>query len=348
MRSRVPSQPLEPAAIDEQHVIALAERLCRREVSSASFCAGGGNNRVYKIEAANAPFALKLYGALATNGRDRLDHEFAGLRFLGDRGITSVPRALAIDRDEGCALYEWIEGVRVSEHGPRDIDKTLEFLEALRSAGRDTGSASLMPATEAVLTLSDLIEQIEARLRRLKPVTFGEPQLGDFIDNEIVPQFQQRVSQLRGVDLDGSLPYEKRILSPSDFGFHNALRRRDGSLCFIDFEYFGWDDPVKLAADFLFHPAMDLAPGERKRFFEGVVALFDDDRSFFPRLAMCFPLYGIRWSLIILNEFVPEIWARRAYSGKGSDWEVAKRIQLAKARAKMASVRAYTEGGSIP
>ena len=41
----------------------------------------------------------------------------------------------------------------------------------------------------------------------------------------------------------------QRALSPSDFGLHNALRGQDGQLRFVDFEYFGWDDPVKLVSD---------------------------------------------------------------------------------------------------
>ena len=47
------------------------------------------------------------------------------------------------------------------------------------------------------------------------------------------------------------LPRHKQILSPSDFGFHNSLMTINGSLTFIDFDYFDWDDPVKLTADFI-------------------------------------------------------------------------------------------------
>ena len=41
----------------------------------------------------------------------------------------------------------------------------------------------------------------------------------------------------------------ERTLSPSDFGFHNALKRSDGRIVFLDFEYFGWDDPAKMTAE---------------------------------------------------------------------------------------------------
>jgi hypothetical protein len=344
----VPSQPIEPGVLTEEHIIATAQQLCKGEVRAATFCAGGGNNRVYKIDTSAGAFALKLYGAAEANKRDRLGHEFEGLRFLTQCGIGSVPGALAIDRTQRCALYEWIAGTRVTEHGIEDIRQTLDFLQALRSAGSQAGATALPAATEAVFVLSDLAEQIEARLTRLRPATHTEPDLNTFITDELLPELDRQLLRLRAWDMEAPLAPNQRILSPSDFGFHNALRRPNGSLCFIDFEYFGWDDPVKLAADFLSHPAMNLSDAERVQFHAGVARLYGDDDSFLPRLALCLPLYGIRWVLIMLNEFVPQLWARREFSGKGGDREAAKRVQLQKARAKLVSVQAYTEGQSIP
>ena len=40
-------------------------------------------------------------------------------------------------------------------------------------------------------------------------------------------------------------------ISPSDFGFHNALRTNTGPV-FFDFEFSGWDDPAKTIIDFFF------------------------------------------------------------------------------------------------
>ena len=57
--------------------------------------------------------------------------------------------------------------------------------------------------------------------------------------------------------VEAELPVEQRTLSPSDFGFHNALRRPDGRVVFLDLEYFGWDDPAKMISDFLLHPALE-------------------------------------------------------------------------------------------
>ena len=130
-----------------------------------------------------------------------------------------------------------------------------------------------------------------------------------------------------------------RTLSPSDFGFHNALRRPDGTLCFLDFEYFGWDDPVKLVSDFLLHPGMTLSATRAAALSCTAPRRCMVAMPTFRRVSPhALPLYGLRWVLIMLNEFLPELWARRAFSGKGGDWEGAKRAQLRKARDQIGRV----------
>ena len=63
-----------------------------------------------------------------------------------------------------------------------------------------------------------------------------------------------------------------RALSPSDFGLHNAMRDEDGRLRFIDFEYFGWDDPVKLVSDTALHPGSELPGSSAKRLIATALA----------------------------------------------------------------------------
>ena len=94
-----------------------------------------------------------------------------------------------------------------------------------------------------------------------------------------------------------------RRLIPADFGFHNALREPGGALRYVDFDYFGWDDPVKLTADFLVHPAMRLDADDRRRFVSSMVAALPEDADFLPRLRRHLPLYALRWALILLNPF---------------------------------------------
>jgi hypothetical protein len=342
---QMPSLPAEGRERAPDEVVAIAERLCGNRIVAAETCAGGGNNRVYRVRTPTATFAVKAYGSTEVDDRDRLGQEYDGLRFLKTFGIgKALPAALAVDRQARCALYEWIDGAVAHDHGVSDIAAVADLLASMHRARDADGSSNIPEATEAVLRLADLGDQIERRLTRLSYLALAESELAAFLKNDLRPEFESRMARLPEGLLRSPLTAQNRTLSPSDFGFHNALRRADGTLGFIDFEYFGWDDPAKLTADFLWHPAMRLSAAEKTQFLAATTKLYANDPDFLSRLAVCFPLYGIRWTLIILNEFLPQLWERRTFSGKGRDWAVAKREQLLKARAYLATVHAYREG----
>ena len=93
----------------------------------------------------------------------------------------------------------------------------------------------------------------------------------------------------------------------------------DGTVFFLDFEYFGFDDPVKLAADFLLHPAMSAPPADRLAFVRAVLDRIAPGRATRVRFQACLPLYGLLWCLILLGEFLAPELARRDFSGVASD-----------------------------
>jgi hypothetical protein len=346
MRSQMSFLATDPRERPDEDVRRIGELLCAEPVLGVERCAAGGNNRVYRIRTERSSYALKWYGSAEIDDRDRLGHEFGGLRFLADAGVLgALPLALAADRAAGCALYGWIEGERPTQHGITDIAALLGLLDAMHRARAFDGAANLPDATEATPKLGDVVEQIRSRLERLAPVAESERELALFLSAELEPELTRRLDRITGRDSMVALERGRQTLSPSDFGFHNALRRPDGTLAFIDFEYFGWDDPVKLTSDFLWHPAMALSEDERVRFLAGATKLYGEDPDYFERLAICYPLHGIRWCLIILNEFLPLMWERRVFSGNATgDWEAAKARQLAKARAVLSVVCRYKEG----
>ena len=132
------------------------------------------------------------------------------------------------------------------------------------------------------------------------------------------------------------LAESKRTLSPSDFGFHNALVTADSKLKFFDFEYAGWDDPAKLVCDFFCQPAVPAPPAAFDRFARAVAAGFADPEFHRRRAELLLPVYRVKWCCILLNEFLPVGGSRRAYSA-AADPDARKAAQLAKARAALAA-----------
>ena len=156
----------------------------------------------------------------------------------------------------------------------------------------------------------------------------------------------RRAQEAAGLRFDVDLEPAQRCLSPSDFGFHNVLVERGGRAVFLDFEYFGWDDPVKMTSDFLLHPGMDLTADLGQRFVRGACDIFRANPGFEDRLRACLPLYALRWTMILLNEFLPERWQRRVLAGYRGDRSVMLRTQLQKAQAML--TRASAAEGRVP
>ncbi|MDA9637011.1 phosphotransferase enzyme domain protein, partial [SAR86 cluster bacterium] len=137
---------------------------------------------------------------------------------------------------------------------------------------------------------------------------------------------------------------KKRILSPSDYGFHNSLEDSKNMVHFLDFDYFGWDDPVKLVADFYWHPGMNLNKSTKERWLKEMKLLFrTTDDNFLQRLESALPIYGLRWILIILNIYNPKVIERRMHASGGLRQNISqiKKLQLIKADKLAAEIMKY-------
>ena len=238
----------------------IAANLLCQPVVSIAVAERSGNNRVYRIETVDRTFALKRYPKINGDDRDRLGSESMAFTFLAQNGVSNVPITIAKDSSVNAAVYQWIDGVSVKEPSYHDIEAAIQFVKRLNHVSRFEEAKDLSLASEACLSASDLVHQVEARLRRLNEVKSDHSGLCSFLDRcgETLVQIEKEVQMVLGESFNQELAQNLRTLSPSDFGFHNALRRVDGSLAFLDMEYFGWDDPVKLACDFVLHPGMSL------------------------------------------------------------------------------------------
>ena len=95
-------------------------------------------------------------------------------------------------------------------------------------------------------------------------------------------------------------------LSPSDFGFHNALTGPAG-LGFLDFEYAGRDDPAKLVSDFFCQPEIPVPMRYHAGFIARLAQGLRLDAAGRARCRILLDAYRIKWTCIILNEFSSSI-----------------------------------------
>jgi len=329
----------------------VASRLLGTTLTSVERVSGGRNSQIFKVNCGgNDHYAFKHYFRHPADGRDRLGVEFSSLKFLWRNGVRSIPKPVAADGQRQWAVYEWIEGEDIpgEQVTDSDIDDAVEFLGKLHELAGSEASTHLPAASEACYSAQATIDNVRMRLNRLRSCENVEGQaegLPGFLADEFEPLFNEVAEWCReryarsGQSYLSELHLPDRTLSPSDFGFHNALRRSDGQIVFLDFEYFGWDDPAKTISDFLLHPAMDLKEGLKQQFVSGVLTRFKGSGDLAMRVTALYPLFGLKWCLILLNEFLPEHLLRRDFARvRSGNQDSLQAAQLVKARRMLARV----------
>ena len=298
--------------IEEVCLIA-QKKFASLQVCRATPRRGRGNSKIFELGSQDGKkYALKIYPDRQLDSRPRLETEFVATRFLE---AAHLPVAYAVAKDErlNWAVYKWTEGKSQITVDKQFVEKAISFVVQLLATSRQSiDRISFSAASEACLSGSEITNQIQHKLTRLSLLT--SPEINLFLNHDLLPVLRSQEAAARRQLLDAfdtKLLPEQQILSPSDFGAHNSIEVSDGRYIFIDFEYFGWDDPVKLVSDFFWHPAMNLTNELRSHWITGTKSLFIDDLSFSKRLDVFLPLIGIRWCLIMLNEFLPSSLARR-------------------------------------
>jgi hypothetical protein len=310
-----------------------------RQLKSVKKLEGRGNSAIYKLYFSNGQKeALKIYPTLSFH--DRLKSEFEGTKIFQKVGIKNVQKPRFVNKNIGVASYEWIEGESLLKYGKKELKSALSFIKLLHHKSQTKLFKNFPLAADACLKGEDIEIQINRRLVQLDDATKKYSELNQFINHDFKPLLVEISSWSKNEwpldeDFKISLNRDQLILSPSDFGFHNSIQSKSGELIFHDFEYLGWDNPVKLISDFSHHAAMNLSIQLEKIWFFGVSEIYGED--LLDRLRASWPLYGLNWCLIILNEFKDDVWNRRcaADERKLNQRELQLSNQLAKSKNKL-------------
>lgn len=327
---------LLPAAADLIHSIGLRGKFTLHPLT------GGANNRVFRVEANGCRVLLKAYFQHADDPRDRLGPEFSFASFAWGNGLRCLPQPLACDRERRLGLYEFIQGRQLSaqEIDGGKIQEALDFYHAVNRHKWRPAAQALPEGSEASFSIAEHLGCVERRLQKLGEVDESSEinrQAADFIRKDlsekwkkIVDSVGQGINQL-GLGIDEKIVYQDRCLSPSDFGFHNAILGEDGRLRFIDFEYAGWDDPAKMINDFFCQPALPVPIEYYSIFITDITTGVLQPEIQLQRATLLLPVYQVKWCCIMLNDFLPVGLQRRGFAGGLFNQEGQKATQLQKA-----------------
>ena len=286
---------------------------------------------------------LKEYFHHPGDRRDRLNAEFAFLRFAWDHGVRAIPQPLSCDPVNRLGLYAFVEGrrLRPGEITASHVTLAADFLHDLRRLQDRRAATQLPSASEACFSLAEHLQCVEQRINRLFEIeetddTYSEAR--KFVEQDLAPTWKRVLQAVhlaaaeQHVPLDGVLNTRERCLSPSDAGFHNALLAPDGTLYFLDFEYAGWDDPAKLVCDFFCQVQVPVPREHYDVFVRPLLAEAFRPEQLERRIGLLLPVYQLKWCCILLNEFVASSRARRRFSKGAADQADREKEQLCKAR----------------
>ncbi len=305
---------------------------------------GGANNRVFRIDVAGTPLLLKSYFQHPDDPRDRFSAEVSFSEVAWQSGIRCIPQLLATDAASRLALFEFLSGhaFTTGDIGAAQIDTAVQFVRDINHANCPERAAELSNASDACFSIAGHLDHVSRRVKALQSLELNSEwhhRAAELINSKLVPMWQATESRVReqcsDADADLAIDSSQQCLSPSDFGFHNAIRLPDGTPRFIDFEYAGWDDPAKLVCDFFCQVQVPVPTSFRKTFLESIASLWPDSDSIQHRVRLLFPVYQIKWCCIVLNSFSAVGGQRRRFSKSKTPEAAHLEQQLATAEALM-------------
>jgi hypothetical protein len=229
-----------------------------------------------------------------------------------------------------------VEGRKLTEPevtGAR-VQEALEFFAALNRLPLPTLS-DLPSAAEAAWTVCEHLDLVSRRIERLQQICGEDSEAEEvrhLVRERVIPAWERifKKANQEWPEKGRGTHRATACASPSDFGFHNSLLGGDGRLRFFDFEYAGWDDPAKMAADFFCQPRIPAPASEFPRVVALLAELFPQDAEVAERATSLWPVYRMKWICIMLNEFLPAGKNRRGFSlGEEAQVELRRQRLLA-------------------
>lgn len=297
---------------------------------------GGCNSEVFLYKAKDNCFVLKR---CATSEHQSIDRYIAEVEFLNYAQLVApdyVPRLICSDRTSRSIALEYLEGQKFLENSipaETDVEHAIRFFKLLNV---DLGLAKNLVTRDAADGFMGLTEHLENVCQRIGGmVTEHMPRKfkDDFSDliTALKLHFDRVASTTEKMTRNGylqdSLDPKYRCVSPSDFGFHNAIRTSKG-VKFFDFEFSGWDDPAKAVADFDLQPRVPILI--RERVMSRALTTWNEEMSL--RYEALLPILRLKWACIIVGFMNPNRWPKftKCYDSNEIESTLLTKLRLAK------------------
>lgn len=275
-----------------------------------------GNNKLFEIVDEDAQrYLVKVYSDRVSFSDIREDEwsrgerEFKTISYLWEKNFREIPRPIFFDSEAQIGVYSFERGriIKQEEIKKEHVDHMIEFLIKL-SKFIDPDKDYFPVAISGCLNMQQYLDVVKQRFEKINDgldSSIMTPDIRSFLDDiylEIKKIEEKFLSELDEKELTEEISLHRQVLTPGDYGFHNILVDEYGEYKFLDFEYFGRDDPTRQILDLKHHAQMNEIDDEMKDYF---VKRYMEELHFTieqkKRLKLIEPLIQITWVLIYLN-----------------------------------------------
>ena len=204
-------------------------------------------------------------------------------------------------------IYQYMP--KTKELNKIHFKKYLELIKKIHLYTNNGRRYSLY-AKEALINNKICITQIKEKLFRHKQnkINFKKSVEYKLFLKEFERCFNRLIPYLEKIR-----PKSKHNFSHADSGIHNCILDQEYKIRLVDFEYAGFDSPIKQHIDFLVHPKNvndnEIIYEWSNYFLNEKICKYDQ-----VNLNIYNALFSLKWSLIIINEFLSDNWNVRVYA----------------------------------
>jgi len=305
-----------------------------------------GNNKLFEIVTPKGKYLLKEYSTIQKDRWDRGETEFRAISYLWGKGFRNVPQPLHFYERDNVGIYSFEEGnIKKDENAnEKDVKIMADFLAKIHNLNNKDKIEFPFERTRC-LCMSDYTQLIDARINTISEDFAGGKEEKNFWESVCIKSEEIKDSfKIKSSGLNGKLSLNKQVLTPGDFGFHNMLINGE-KYTFLDFEYFGRDDPAKQVLDFIHHDKTKNLDRELKSLFlEEYMEKNLSPPCFGERLRLIDPLIGLNWVLIYLNPLSKQYQDHMKFSrGDSFNPEKIVKERIIKAKAKLNNLTFFTD-----
>lgn len=299
-----------------------------------------GNNILYKVILPSENKLLKKYSSIHAQNWPRGKREFSSLKYLWEKRFREIPRPLAFFPEDNIGIYSFEQGDILKQEGigEREIIAVSDFIAKLHSLD----ASEFPPASTPALCPNDFAKNVEVRINNIReqcnPETLNN-ETKKFVFEEVIPLAESLIADYRKKfsqeELFNEIPLTEQRLNFGDFGIHNILVDKKNNYKFLDFEYFGRDDPVREILGFLHHDKhIKMSKDLKQLFVDNYLHKAKISERFLERMKAADSLEGINFVFVYLNVLRPQYIAQLKEQTTDIDIVVKERIDKARKKIK--------------